>query len=65
MPMLTMLRDALAGVAFPCAAADLVGEGGHLVQHGVDAGDDVFAVDHDGSRLWARGARRGGRRGFP
>ena len=41
------VADALAGVALPCAAADFVGEGGHLVQHGVHAGNDVFAIDED------------------
>ena len=40
--------DGLAGVAEPGAGADLVGEGGHLVEDGVDFGDDVFAVDFDG-----------------
>ena len=48
MPMLTTLRDALAGVAVPRAGADRVGEGGHLVEDGVDFGHDVFAVDEDG-----------------
>ena len=33
--------DALAGVALPLAAADAVGEAGHLVEHRVHVGDDV------------------------
>ena len=41
------VADALAGVALPLAAADAVGEGGHLVEHRVHRGDDVFAVDDD------------------
>ena len=47
MPMLTTLRIALAGVTFPRAAADAVGEPGHLVEHGVDFGHHVLAVDED------------------
>ena len=46
------VADLLAGGAQPLAAADAVGEIGHFVQHGVDLGDDVFAVDQD------RGAAR-------
>ena len=41
------VADALAGVALPFAAAHSVGEGGHLVEHRMDAGDDVFAIDED------------------
>ena len=59
------VADALAGVALPCAAADAVGEGGHLVEHGVDLGHDIFAVDAGSTRRAARAARRAARRGFP
>ena len=41
------VADALAGVSLPCSAANLVGEGGHLVEHSVHAGDYIFAVDLD------------------
>ena len=41
------VADALAGVALPLAAADAVGEVGHLVEHGVDLRHDVLAVHHD------------------
>ena len=49
------VADPLAGVALPLAAADLVGEARHLVEHGVDLGHDVLAVDQD--RLAFRGAQ--------
>ena len=49
------VADALAGVALPVAAAHAVGEGRHRVEHGVDVGHDVLAVDHD--RRAARGAQ--------
>ncbi len=39
--------DPLSRVALPGARADLIGEGGHLVEHGVDLGNDVLAVDDD------------------
>ena len=45
------VADAFAGMAFPLAAADAVGEIGHLVEHGVDLGHDILAVHHDGCRL--------------
>ena len=51
MPMLIDVADALAGVAFPFAAADAVGEVGHLVEHGVNLRHDVLAVDDDGCAL--------------
>ena len=41
------VADGLAGVALPRAGADAVGERSHLVQHRVDAGDDVFSVDEN------------------
>ena len=44
------VADALAGVALPRAAADPVGEVCHLVQHGVDLGHHVLAVNDDGRR---------------
>ncbi len=45
------VANALAGVAFPVSAADAVGESGHLVEHGVDAGNYILAVDNDGLAL--------------
>ena len=42
------VANALAGVALPRAAADAVGEVGHLVEHGVDLRHHVLAVDDDG-----------------
>jgi len=39
--------DAFAGMAFPFAAADAVGEIAHLVEDGVHFGNHVFAVDVD------------------
>ena len=47
MPMLTTLRMRLPVWPFHSPLRTRVGEGGHLVEHGVDAGDDVFAVDDD------------------
>ena len=41
------VADPLARVPGPRAAADPVGEVGHLLQDGVDLGDDVGAVDLD------------------
>jgi hypothetical protein len=42
------VADALSGVSLPLAAADAVGKVGHLVEHGVNLGYDVLAVDDDG-----------------
>ena len=42
------VANAFAGVAFPLAAADAIGEVSHLVEHGVDLGHDVLAVHDDG-----------------
>ena len=42
------VANALAGVPFPFSAADAVGEGCHLVEHLVDAGNNVLAIDNDG-----------------
>ena len=50
------VADALAGVALPVAAAHSVGEVGHLVEHRVNLGHDVLAVDYD--RRAARRAQR-------
>ena len=36
-------------MTFPLATAHAVGEVGHLVEHGVNFGHNVLAVDHDGS----------------
>ena len=47
MPMLTTLRMRLPVWPFHAPLADAVGEGGHLVEHGVDLGHDVLAVDDD------------------
>ena len=41
------VANALAGVAFPLATADAIAEGRHLVQHGVDAGNHILAVNLD------------------
>ena len=41
------VADALAGVALPLAAADAVGEVGHLVEHGMHLRHDVLAVHDD------------------
>ena len=48
MPMLTMLRDGLAGVAFPFAGADAGRRRRPSCRDIVDLGNDVFAVDDDG-----------------
>ena len=50
------IADRLAGVAFPLPAAHPVGKGGHLVQHGMDLGHDVFAVHDNGLPFGARRA---------
>ena len=42
------VANALAGVAFPGAAADAVGKIRHLVEHGVDLRHHVLAIDDDG-----------------
>ena len=47
--------DPLAGVALPLAAANAIGKVGHLVEHGMNLGDDVLAIDDDRR---PRGARR-------
>ena len=47
MPMLTMLRTGLPVWPSQVAAAHLVGEPGHPVEHGVDLGHDVGAVHRD------------------
>ena len=50
------VADALAAVPGPGAGAHLVGEGRHPVEHRVDLGHDVLAVDED--RLAARRPQR-------
>ena len=52
MPMLMTLRMRLPVCPCHCAAADLVGEGGHPVEHRVHLGHDVDAVDEDLLALW-------------
>ena len=42
------VADGLAGMAFPRAASDAVGEIRHPVEHGVDLGHHVLAVHDDG-----------------
>ena len=59
------IANALAGVALPLAAAHAVGESRHLVEHGVDLGHHVLAVDDDRCIPSARAARRAGPRGSP
>ena len=39
------VADRLTGVALPLARADAVGERRHAVEHLVDLGDNVYAVD--------------------
>ena len=50
------IADALAGMAFPCPAAHPLGEVRHLVQHRMDVGHDIPAIENDGSP--ARRAQR-------
>ena len=47
MPMLTTLRMRSPVCAGPRAGAHALGEVGHPVEHGVDVGHDVAAVDLD------------------
>jgi hypothetical protein len=63
MPMLTTVSISLAGDALPLAGADLVGEGVHLVEHLVDVGDDVLAVDDELGVAGGGAARCAARRG--
>ena len=46
------VADAFAGMPLPGAAAHAVGEIGHRVEHGVDVGHHVLAVDDDGRAAW-------------
>jgi len=50
------VADPLAGMAFPYAVADLGGEVGHPVEHGVDRGHDILAVNQN--RCSSRGPQR-------
>ena len=63
MPMLMTLRMRLPVWPFQVAAADPVGELGHLVEHGMDLGHDVLAIDDDRLLLSARAGPRAGRPG--
>ena len=45
------VANAFAGVPFPLSAADAVGEIRHPVEHGVNLGHHILAVDHDGRSL--------------
>ena len=56
MPMLTTLRIGLPVCPCPCAAAHAIGEVRHPVEHGMNLGHDVLAVDQD--RRAARCAQR-------
>ena len=56
MPMLITLRIGLPGEPGPLAVADAHREGGHPVEHRVDVGDDVLAVD---DQPLARGRAQG------
>lgn len=38
---------ALAGVAPPCAAANLVGKNSHLGEHSIDSGHHILAINFD------------------
>ena len=49
--------DALAGMAFPLAGADVVGKLGHAVEHGMDFWNDIRAIDFDRRRA---GSTEGG-----
>ena len=42
------VANALAGVPLPLAAANAIGEGGHLVEHRVHLRNHILAVDDDG-----------------
>ena len=46
-PDIDDVANALAGVAFPGATSDPVGEVGHPLEHGVDLGHHVLAIDDD------------------
>ena len=58
------VADALAGVAFPRAVADARGKIRHAIEHLVDLGHDVVAVDADRERRAAHAARYAGPRAF-
>ena len=48
MPILITLRMRLPVWPFQSPLRSAVGEGRHLVQHGMDLGHDILAVDDDG-----------------
>ena len=58
------VADRLAGVALPLAGAHAVGERAHPVEHLVDLGDDVDAVDDQRAALAACAGRRAARERF-
>src|SRR5688572_5249706 len=47
------IADSLARVAFPCAAADPVGEVGHPIEDRVDLRYHVLTIDDDRSPSWS------------
>ena len=55
MPILMMFLIGLPVCPFQAPAADLAGELGHAIEHGVNLGNHIFAVDHD--RLASRSAQ--------
>ena len=55
--------DLLAGRAGRRAGAHGVGEGGHRIEHGMDVGDDVVAVEQQRLRRAVRAAPCAARRG--
>ena len=55
-PDIDDVANALAGVTLPGPAAHAITELAHPVEHRMDFGHDVFAVDEDGRAL--RGAQR-------
>ena len=56
------ISNALAGVSLPCPAANLPGELRHLVEYGVNFGNDIRAIDEYLFALSERVRRHGERR---
>src|SRR5262249_57040982 len=46
------VANAFSGMALPLAAADAVGEFGHLVEHGMNVGHHVLSVDDNRRPSW-------------
>src|SRR4029077_19359056 len=46
------VANALAGIPFPGASPDAVGEIGHLVENSVDLRDNVLAINNDRCSFW-------------